>query len=128
MSNKKILLVDDDHDLIDSNKELLESEGYEVHVAFDGKSGLEIAKAVKPDLMILDVIMATSTEGFEISRNIPKIPELKNLPVIMLTGIREKMHLPFGFDPDETWLPVKAVLEKPVVPEKLLEAVRQYTS
>jgi len=70
--------------------------------------------------------MAHSTEGFDISRELPKIPELEQVPVIMVTGIRKEMHLLFGFQPDETWLPVKAVLEKPVLPEKLLEMVRQY--
>ena len=122
---KKILLVDDDRDLVASNQDLLESEGYEVFTAHDGAAGLEKAKEVRPDLMILDVMMATSSEGFEVSREIPKTPELAGLPVIMLTGVREKMHLPFGFEPDEAWLPVKTVLEKPVDPGKLLAAVRE---
>jgi len=126
MNKKTILLVDDDRDLVESNRQLLESEGYMVYTAFDGKSGIEKAKEVKPDLMLLDVMMAHSTEGFDISREIPKIPELKRTPVVMLTGIRQKMHLPFGFQPDGTWLPVKAVLEKPVLPEKLMEVIRQY--
>ena len=126
--SKKILLVDDDHELVESIKQLLESEHYEVYTAFDGKSGIETAKAVQPDLMLLDVMMAHSTEGFDISREIPKIPELADVPVLMLTGIREKMHLSFGFKPDKTWLPVKTILEKPVPPKKLLEVVRQYTS
>lgn len=122
----KILLVDDDRELIESNKLLLESEGFEVHVAYDGKSGLEQAKLVKPDLMILDVMMATDTEGFDVSRDIPKIPELQGLPVIILTGIRQKKQLGYSFEPDETWLPSKAVLEKPVPPEKLLEEVQKH--
>ena len=126
--SKKIVLVDDDRELVESNKQLLESEHYEVYTAFDGKSGIETAKTVKPNLMLLDVMMAHSTEGFDISRKIPKIPELADVPVVMLTGIREKMHLTFGFEPDETWLPVKTILEKPVPPEKLLEVVRQYAS
>ncbi len=125
---KLILLVDDDRDLVESNRLLLESEGFEVQVAYDGVSGVETARRIKPDLMILDVMMATDTEGFDVSRNIPKIPELQRLPVIVLTGIREKKELAYGFEPDDTWLPCKAVLEKPVPPEKLLEEVRKHLS
>ena len=125
-TKKLILLVDDDRDLVQSNKDLLESEGFEVQTAYDGKSGVEKAKEIRPDLMILDVMMATDTEGFDVSRSIPKIPELQGLPVIMLTGIREKKKLPFGFEPDESWLPSKAVLEKPVAPEKLLDEIRKH--
>lgn len=123
---KRILLVDDDPDIIEANKALLESEGYEIYSAMDGKSGLEVAQDIKPDLMILDVMMAHDTEGFDVSRDLPKIPELQNLPVIILTGIREAMSLPFKFEPDGTWLPVKVVLEKPVAPETLLEEVKKH--
>jgi CheY-like chemotaxis protein len=126
MSKKKtILLVDDDKDLVESNTEVLESAGYEVRAAYDGKSGMELARKIKPDLMVLDVMMATDTEGFDVSRAIPKIPELKGLPVILVTGIREKMKLPFAFEPDEAWLPVKAVLEKPLAPDRFIEEVRK---
>ena len=126
MNKKKILLVDDDREFIESNRQLLADEDYEVYTAFDGASGIEKAKAVRPDLLLLDVMMAHATEGFDISREIPRIPNLERTPVILLTGIRQKMHLASGFQPDETWLPVKAVLEKPVPPKKLLEVIRQY--
>ena len=77
---KRILIVDDDVEFVESNKDLLEANGYEVLSAHDGTSGLELAKKEKPDLMILDVMMATNTEGFEVSRKIPESPELKNMP------------------------------------------------
>lgn len=122
---KKILLVDDDVEFCESNRDLLEAEGYEVIEAHDGAAGLEKAKAEKPDLMILDVMMATDTEGFEVARKIPETPELKNMKVLLVTGIVKDMHLPFGVEPDETWLPVQRVLEKPIRPDALLAAVRE---
>ncbi|HPF99979.1 MAG TPA: response regulator [Kiritimatiellia bacterium] len=126
MANKKrILIVDDDVNFVESNKDLLEASGYEVIFAHDGASGLEMAKKEKPDLMILDVMMATNTEGFEISRKIPETPELRKMPVIMVTGIRREMNLPFGFEPDDTWLPVSSLFEKPMDPEKLLEEIKK---
>lgn len=123
--SKKILLVDDDVDFVESNRDLLEAQGYTVIAAHDGDSGLELAKRERPDLMLLDVMMAHDTEGFEISRKIPENPELKNMKVIMVTGVRREKDLAYSFEPDETWLPVDKILEKPVPPEKLLEEVKR---
>ncbi|NUM35257.1 MAG: response regulator [Candidatus Brocadiae bacterium] len=121
---KKVLLVDDDKDFVESNKDLLEAEGFEIYVAHTGADGLELAKKVRPNLMVLDVMMATKTEGFEVSRKIPQTPELKNMPILLVTGIRREMNLPFGFEPDETWLPVSSVMEKPIDPVKFVETVK----
>lgn len=121
---KKILVVDDDHDLTQSVQDLLEGDGYEVKVAHDGQAGMAAAKEWKPDLMLLDVMMTTDTEGFELSRAIAETPELKGLTIIMVTGIRHEMNLPFSFEKDDNWLPVSAILEKPVDPVKLLEEVK----
>ncbi len=123
--NKTILLVDDDRDFVQSNVDLLEAEGYNVLTAFDGASGFELAKEKKPDLMILDVMMATKTEGFEISRKIPNTPELQNTKVLLVTGIRNDMHLPFGFEKDKSWLPVEEIFEKPIAPAQLLEEIKK---
>ena len=123
--SKRILLVDDDQDFVASVEEWLKANGYEVAVANDGASGLEKARQLKPDLMILDVMMATDTEGIEISRKLAEIPELKAMPVLLLTGIRKAKNLPFGLSPDENWLPVRVVLEKPVPPDVLLKEVQK---
>jgi len=122
---KRILLVDDDRDFVESNQAVLESEGYQVITAFNGAEGLQKAKAERPDLMIVDVMMATQTEGFELSRQLHQTPELKGAPIILVTGIRRVMNLPFSFEPDATELPVDSVLEKPVPPSKLLDEVKK---
>lgn len=124
-AKKKILIVDDDRDFVESNRDLLEANGYEVIAAYDGASGLALAKQARPDLMILDVMMATNTEGFEVSRKIPESPELRNMKVLMVTGIRREMHLPFTFEPDETWLPVDSLFEKPITPATLLAEIQK---
>ena len=121
---KRILIVDDDSDFVQSVGDVLESEGYEVLKAYNGEDGLALAKREQPDLMILDVMMAHETEGFEISRKIPETPELQAMQIIMVTGITKEMKLPFKFEPDESWLPVNAVLEKPVTPETLLKKIK----
>ena len=104
---------------------MLEARGYEIDSAPNGKEGLEKAKVFKPHLVLLDVMMTTKTEGFDISREFPKDEILKSIPVIIITGVREKMNLAFGFEPDETWLPVKVVLEKPITPKRLLTEIEK---
>jgi two-component system, OmpR family, alkaline phosphatase synthesis response regulator PhoP len=120
---KRILLVDDDREFVQATKDLLEAHGYEVLTAHSGAEGLEIARKGYPNLMLLDVMMATDTEGFDVSRSIQESPELKGLPVILMTGIKKAMSLPFSFEPDEDWLPVKVVLDKPVPPDRLLAEI-----
>lgn len=121
----KILIVDDDVDFVESTKDLLEAHNFEVKYAYDGKEGVKKAKAETPDLMLLDVMMATKTEGFEVAREIAADEQLKSMPVIMLTGIRKDMKLNYGFEPDEDWLPVTEFLEKPVGPAKLIATVEK---
>lgn len=123
-AGKTVLLVDDDREFVESNKDLLEAYGYSVRIAYDGAAGLAEAKRERPDVMILDVMMATQTEGFEIARKIPQIPELRDLPVLLVTGIRKDLRLPFGLETDESWLPVRRVLEKPIPPARLLAEIR----
>jgi DNA-binding response OmpR family regulator len=128
MSGKKILIIDDDPDFVDSIRAVLEARGYIVDSAPDGTEGFKKAKEIIPNLIILDVMMTKNTEGFEVSREFQKDKDLKSVPVIMITGIREQMNLAFGFEPDNTWLPVKAVLEKTIKPDQLLAKVAEFIS
>jgi CheY-like chemotaxis protein len=120
---KKVLVIDDDNDFVESVVNLLEARGYTVTAASNGKEGVEKAKSNKPDLILLDVMMTTKDEGFNVARELQTLDGVKGTPVIMVTGVRKEMNLPFGFEPDETWLPVKQILEKPVKPENLLSAM-----
>ncbi|MDD5746178.1 MAG: response regulator [Candidatus Omnitrophica bacterium] len=120
-----ILIIDDDHDFSDAVTTMLQSQGYAVLTADNGKEGFKQAKEKKPDLILLDVMMTQKTEGFDAARDLKHDAATKDIPVVLVTGIRKAMNLAFGFEPDEDWLPVKTVLEKPVKPEVLLQAIRQ---
>ncbi|MBU0580094.1 MAG: response regulator [Candidatus Margulisbacteria bacterium] len=122
---KKILIVDDDRDYVEATKTLLESKGYSTVFAYNGEEGFEKAKTEKPDLILLDVMMTNKTEGFDISRSIKEEESIKNTPVFVITGIRKDMKLPFKFEPDEDFLPVKKVMEKPIKPNDLLKAIEE---
>jgi CheY-like chemotaxis protein len=122
---KKVLMIDDDPEFVEAISNLLDAKGYEVDSAFNGQEGLAKAKEIKPDMILLDVMMTTKSEGFDIARKLHEDENLNDTPVIMLTGVRKEMNLPFGFEPDEEWLPVKDVLEKPVKPENLLKSIEK---
>jgi len=122
---KTVLMIDDNPEFVEATTNLLEAKGYEVVSAANGKEGIEKAKTVSPDIILLDVMMTTESEGFDVARGMQKEETLKNTPVIIITGIRKEMNLPFGFEPNDEWLPVKAVLEKPVKPDVLLSTIEE---
>ena len=126
--SKKILIVDDDQDFREAVALLLEAKGYEVIKVAEGSSGYTTAKKDKPNLILLDVMMTHNTEGFEIAQKLHSDSDTRNIPIILVTGISKETNVPFKYEPDEIWLPVKEVLEKPVKPEVLLRAVEKSIS
>ncbi len=119
-----ILLVDDDVDLVETNKAVLEANGYQVEAAFSGQEGLATAKKLRPALIILDVMMDYKTEGFHVTYDLRQDPHLKNTPIIMLTGINKEDFIG-RFQPDPTWLPVDKLFDKPISPQVLLAEVKK---
>ena len=120
----KILIIDDDIDLVEAMRLTLENEGYEVVDAQDGKKGLEKIAKENPDLVLLDVMMETQDEGFHIAYQIRNNPETRDLPIIILTAVGQETGFSFDKDKDEDFLPVNEFLEKPVNPGFLVEKVR----
>ena len=86
-----ILVIDDDKDLVESMRIILESRQYGVRVAYNGKQGYEKIEAKIPDLIILDVMMATDTDGFDLAYKLKHQPEHRNIPIIMATSFPQKM-------------------------------------
>ena len=130
MGNAKIVVVDDDVDLAKALKVTLESENYSVFTASDPAQGMEIIKAQRPDLIMLDVMMSTWQDGFEMARQLKKDTEFtKNTPILMLTGVKDKTGIDFKSTAgDPTWCPVDGFLDKPVEPEVLLAQVKKLLS
>ena len=129
MEKAKILIVDDDLDLANAMQAILESQQYVVITAGDKAGGMELIRAEKPDLVILDVIMSTWSDGFDMARELKKGGELKDMPILMLTGVKDKTGIDFKSSAgDPTWLPVDAFLDKPVESETLLAEVEKLLS
>jgi len=126
MGQGRILIIDDDPDITEAMTVVLENKGYEVRAAPDSDEGMQRLKEARPDLMILDVMMRTSQEGFEFSRQIKHDAQFKDIPILMLTAVKEKKGLDFkSAAGDEAWLPVEAFLDKPVKPDMLIEKVQE---
>jgi two-component system, OmpR family, alkaline phosphatase synthesis response regulator PhoP len=124
MNTARILIVDDDADITEAMKIVLESKGYVVDSAIDSQDATRHIVSQKPDLIILDVMMKTKSEGFDFSRDLKKNPKYKDIPILMLTAVKEKTGIDFKPEAgDESWLPVEEFLDKPVNPKQLLEKV-----
>ena len=120
---QKVLVIDDDVEFSTAVITVLQTKGYAVFSASNGKDGFAKAQEGKVDLILLDVMMTRKTEGFDVARQLKSHPSTSHIPVIIITGIRKEFNLPFGFEADDQWLPVRAVLEKPVKPETLLKTI-----
>ncbi len=131
---KKILIVDDDPDIVEAMRMVLEAQNFEVHSAINGTEGLRKIKQVTPDLVILDVMMDQLTEGFQVTYTLKnaapgsEYAPFAKIPILMLTAIGKETHMKFNPETDNEFLPVEAFLEKPVQPKMLIEKVRSLLS
>ena len=131
MDKPKILIIDDDLDAVELIRITLEANNYNVFSAGNGTEGLKLVKEIHPDLIILDVMMDTATEGFQVSYQLrskdPKSEyrEFSQTPIIMMTGISQKMHMKFSPEKDGDYLPVDEFLEKPIRVDPLLEKIKK---
>ena len=114
----KILLVDDDVDLVTVMRGALESKAYEVIVAYNGQEGLEKARKEKPDLVVLDILMPVA-DGFIFADQFRKDPSLAKTPVLALTSFSESLGQPFPFD-------VSEYIVKPIKPKDLVAKVEGF--
>lgn len=121
-----ILVVDDDPDIVATSRIILESNGYEVQTASNSHEAMEVLARIKPDVMLLDVMMASDTEGFDLAYKLRKDPAFNDLPIIMLTAFLDKVRTegpgPFEFILGEQW-PVEWLFEKPLDTKKLLAKI-----
>jgi two-component system alkaline phosphatase synthesis response regulator PhoP len=126
-----ILIIDDDKDLVNSIEIILQTKNYQVRSAFNGKEGYSKIEEKIPDLILLDVMMATDTEGFDLAYKLKENPKHRDIPIIMITSFTQKMaeQGPESFQHilGEAW-PVSSFLEKPVDPEVLLSMVEKVLS
>ena len=120
---KKVIIVDDDADILEVTRLTLESAGYAVETALTADEGMAKIRAGGIDLIILDVMMALETEGFQVAQDLKSDPQLKDIPILMMTGVSAKSGFSFDPEADGEYLPVEDFVEKPVDPSDLLARV-----
>jgi len=86
-----ILIVEDDKDLVNTIRIILENKNYQVRVAFNGKEGYKMIEEKIPDLIILDVMMKTDTDGFDLAFKLKNISKYNDIPILMVTSFPQKM-------------------------------------
>ncbi len=123
-TKKQILIVDDDADLTEALAFFLEQHGYAVLRAHDGRQGLQVARLEQPDLIIMDIMMNERTEGLFTIQEIRHTPELKSLPVFVLSALYDRSP-DFRIAPDAGWMAHDEFFSKPVELPQLLEKIRQ---
>lgn len=122
-----VLLVDDDADIIEIYRTVLESSGHTIAAAYSAQQGWEEIGRNTPDVVVLDVMMEEFDAGFRLAHDLAiKYPKV---PILLLTAVHDYMSDKWNFTPeaDKSWLPVHQFLEKPVSPEKLLQAIAEVT-
>lgn len=123
-TQKKLLIIDDDPDFVAGIKSVLEKAEYSVDVAYNPKDGFQALQSKPYDLLLLDIMMGRGAEGVAIARKLRKDPKLRELPVLIITGIREQIAFLFPGQPVHPhFVELDELVEKPVEPKLLLEKV-----
>jgi len=120
---KKILIVDDDADLREAIKTVLQNR-YEMKEAGGKEEVLQVLSGFRPDLIILDVMMDTTSTGFELARELRSDKRIATTKILMLTSVDEVTNIDFkSAAGDEEWLPVDDYMTKPLEPKLLISKV-----
>ena len=122
---KKVYIIDDDYDIVESTKIILEASGYDIKTAYTLDAGESLINKGLPDLIILDVMFpGNQSGGFELCRNLKTNSKTRKIPVIMFTAVNRKWLFKHSIDDD--WLPADEFLDKPVDPADLLKKIKKY--
>ncbi|MDQ7842352.1 MAG: response regulator [Armatimonadota bacterium] len=123
-AGKRLLIVDDDPEFVEGIRGILEGAGYAVEAAYNPADGFVALRKGRFDLLLLDILMGRGAEGVMFARKMRKDPALRDIPVLIITGIREQIAFLFPGEPLHPHLvPVDELMEKPVEPALLLEKV-----
>ncbi len=124
---KKILIVDDDPDLVEAVSMILEAKNYEVSAAYGGIEGLQKAKSENPDLIVLDVMMPDK-DGYAVCKELKADPQLRNIPVLLLTAVVSKIATTRYTQQMGMETEADDYIDKPVEPEVLVKRIETLLS
>lgn len=124
----RIMIIDDDRDIVDSLTMVLEANGYQVAAKHDTLDLVASVQAVNPDLILLDIMFPDDPQaGFKAARTLRRDASVNHIPLLVLSAVNARSDLGFSFtekDISDDFLPVGGFLEKPVEPAELLERIK----
>jgi DNA-binding response OmpR family regulator len=121
---KRLLMIDDDPDFVSGIKAILDKADFVVDVAYNPKDGMQALQTKQYDLLLLDIMMGRGAEGIMIARKLRKDVKLREMPVLIITGMREQIAFLFPGEPiHPRFVEIDELVEKPVEPKMLLEKV-----
>ena len=121
---KRLLMIDDDPDFVSGIKAILDKADFVVDVAYNPKDGMQALQTKQYDLLLLDIMMGRGAEGIMIARKMRKDAKLREMPVLIMTGMREQIAFLFPGEPvHPRFVEIDELVEKPVEPKLLLEKV-----
>ncbi|HKQ47945.1 MAG TPA: response regulator [Phycisphaerae bacterium] len=121
-----ILLIDDDPDIHHAVRAMLPEPEFHVTCCATGPTGLEAMRQSPPDLVLLDIMLATPSEGFHLCYVMKEEPRLRDVPVIMISAIGERVGMDYAKELGTDYVPAEAFLEKPLDAATLQRAVRRF--
>ena len=120
----KILMVEDEIDVLEANKIVLEHNNYEVFSATNVEVAKELLETQPVDLILLDVMMEKDTDGFNFAQYVKGSKQHKHIPIIMVTAVNQRTQFKFDIEKDGDYLPVEKFMEKPIDPDDLIVTIR----
>jgi len=120
---KTVVVIDDDPDVLEATKVILEGAGFAAVTVTTGQEGVSRIREGGIDCIVLDVMMARDTEGFSIAQDLKADPKTAKIPIVMLTSVAKKTGFEFSPATDKDFMPVEVFLEKPIDPKRLVQAV-----
>jgi CheY-like chemotaxis protein len=121
----KIVMIDDNTDFLFTMETFLKRNGFEVFTAEDGQKGVDLIRTQLPDIILLDIMMETLFSGFEVCKEIRSDDELKHIPIIGISGMKEELEVGLGQWRDYEYFSPDEFLDKPVDKQHLLQLIPQ---
>jgi CheY-like chemotaxis protein len=109
----------------DAIRDILAPEGYDIECFLTGPAGLEALRRDPPDLLLLDIMLATPSQGFHLAYEMKDDARLKDIPIIMISAIGQRMGMDYMRELGTEYMPAEAFLEKPLSAKTLREAVHR---
>jgi len=120
-----ILIIEDDPDMHDVMNAILTSQGYELKSCYTGPDGMAAARERKPDLILLDIMLSSPSEGFHLAYELKRDDVLKDVPIIMISSIGKTMGMDYAKELGSDYVQAERFLNKPFDAQTLREAVAE---